>query len=86
LVERSFDTIRQASVGMPALMIRQFAAITKIIEQVPDRKRRTALIRQAEAIQRSNLATVTDPADREDVAQRYEAVMALIMPAATVRA
>jgi uncharacterized membrane protein len=86
LVERSFDTIRQASVGMPALMIRQFAAITKIIEQVPDRKRRTALIRQAEAIQRSNLATVTDPADREDVTQRYEAVMALIMPAATVRA
>jgi uncharacterized membrane protein len=86
LVERSFDTIRQASVGMPAIMIRQLDAITKVIEQVPGRKRRTALIRQAEAIQRSNLASVADPADRDDVTQRYEAVMALIVPAATVRA
>jgi uncharacterized membrane protein len=86
LVERTFDTIRQASVGMPAIMIRQLDAIAKVIEQVSDRKRRTALIRQAEAIQRSNLATVTDPADRDDVTQRYEAVIALIVPAATVGA
>jgi uncharacterized membrane protein len=86
LVERSFDTIRQASIGMPALMIRQLDAIAKVIEQVPDRKRRTALIRQAEAIQRSNLTTVTDPADRDDVTQRYEAVLGLITPAATVGA
>ena len=86
LIERSFDTIRQASIGMPALMIRQLDAIAKVIEQVPDRKRRTALIRQAEAIQRCNLATVTDPADRDDVTQRYEAVLGLITPAATVGA
>src|SRR5947209_5062421 len=86
LVERTFDTIRQASVGMPAIMIRQLDAIAKVIEQVSDRKLRTALIRQAEAIQRSNLATVTDPADRDDVTQRYEAVIALIVPAATVGA
>jgi uncharacterized membrane protein len=86
LVERTFDTIRQAAVGMPAIMIRQLDAIAKVIEQVSDRKRRTALIRQAEAIQRSNLATVTDPADRDDVTQRYEAVIALIVPAATVGA
>jgi uncharacterized membrane protein len=71
---------------MPAIMIRQLDAITKIIEQVPDRKRRTALIRQAEAIQRSNLATVADPADRDDVTQRYEAAMSSIVPAATVEA
>ena len=80
LVERSFDTIRQAAVGMPAIMIRQLDAMAKIIEQTPDRIRRTPLIRQAEAIQRSNLATVADPSDRDDVTQRYEAVMALIMP------
>ena len=78
LVERTFDTIRQAAVGMPAIMIRQLDAIAKVIEQIPDRKRRTALIRQAEAIQRSNLATVTDPSDRDDVTQRYEAVIALV--------
>ena len=85
LVERTFDTIRQAAVGMPAIMIRQLDAVAKIIEQVPDRAQRTALIRQAEAIQRSNLATVADPSDRHDVTERYEAVMALVDPTATPR-
>jgi uncharacterized membrane protein len=85
LVERTFDTIRQAGVGMPAIMIRQLDALAKVIEQIPDRKRRTALIRQAEAIQRSNLATVADPSDRADVTQRYEAVMSMVGPDATVR-
>jgi uncharacterized membrane protein len=80
LVERTFDTIRQAAIGMPAIMIRQLDAIAKVIEQIPERKRRTALIRQAEAIQRSNLATVADPSDRHDVTQRYEAVLALVTP------
>jgi uncharacterized membrane protein len=80
LVERTFDTIRQAAIGMPAIMIRQLDAIAKVIEQVPDRRRRTALIRQAEAIQRSNLATVPDPSDRDDVTERYEAVLALVTP------
>ncbi|WIM87487.1 DUF2254 domain-containing protein [Candidatus Mycobacterium wuenschmannii] len=86
LVERTFDTIRQAAIGMPAIMIRQLDAIAKVIEQVPDRQRRTALIRQAEAIQRSNSTTVADPADRDDVTRRYQAVLALITPAATVGA
>ncbi|HEY1839558.1 MAG TPA: DUF2254 domain-containing protein [Mycobacterium sp.] len=86
LVERAFDTIRQAAIGMPAIMIRQLDALAKVIEQIPDRARRTALIRQAEAIQRANLATVADPSDRDDVTRRYEAVMALVAPAATVRA
>jgi uncharacterized membrane protein len=85
LVERTFDTIRQASVGMPAIMIRQLEALAKVIGQIPDRKIRTALIRQAEAIQRSNLVTVPDPFDRADVTQRFEAVMAMVGPGATVR-
>lgn len=78
LVQRAFTTIRQAAVGMPAIMIRQLDALAKIIEQTPDRARRTVLIRQAEAIQRSNLATVADPTDRDDVTRRYETVMALM--------
>jgi uncharacterized membrane protein len=61
---------------MPAIMIRQLDALAKVIEQTPDRARRTVLIRQAEAIQRANLTTVADPADRNDVTQHYEAVMA----------
>jgi uncharacterized membrane protein len=82
LVERTFDTIRQAAVGMPAIMIRQLDAVAKVIEQVPDRKIQTALIRQAEAIERSNLATVPDASDRADVTQRFEAVMAMVARAA----
>jgi uncharacterized membrane protein len=82
LVERTFDTIRQAAVGMPAIMIRQLDALAKVIEQTPDRRQQTALIRQAEAIQRSNLATVGDPSDRDDVTQSFEAVMALVRPTA----
>ncbi|MFZ0906383.1 MAG: DUF2254 domain-containing protein [Mycobacterium sp.] len=80
LVERTFDTIRQAASGMPAIMIRQLEALAKVIEQTPDRKRRTVLIREADAIQRLSLATVTEPTDRDDVTKRYEAVMALIHP------
>jgi uncharacterized membrane protein len=78
LVNRTFDTIRQAAVGMPAIMIRQLDALAKVIEQTPDRKRRTVLIRQAEAIQRANLATVPDPKDRDDVTMHYETVMAML--------
>jgi uncharacterized membrane protein len=83
LVERAFEKIRQAATGMPAIMIRQLDALVKVIEQTPDRTRRTVLIRQAAAIQRANLATVADPADRNDVTQRYEAVMALACPNST---
>jgi uncharacterized membrane protein len=78
LVERTFDTIRQAAVGMPAIMIRQLDAVAKVIEQTSKRSHQTALIRQAEAIQRSNLATVADPKDRDDVTKRYEAVMEMV--------
>ncbi|BBY05351.1 DUF2254 domain-containing protein [Mycobacterium noviomagense] len=80
LVERTFDTIRQAAAGVPAIMIRQLDALAKVIEQTPDRTRRTVLIRQAEAIQRANLATVVEPMDRDDVTQRYEMTMALLRP------
>jgi uncharacterized membrane protein len=83
LVERTFDTIRQAAVGMPAIMIRQLDAVAKVLEQVSDSGHRTALIRQAEAIQRSNLATVADPSDRDDVTERFEAIMTMVNPTAT---
>ncbi len=82
LVERTFDTIRQAAVGMPAIMIRQLEVLAKIMEQTPDRELQTPLIHQAEAIQRSSLASVPDPSDRDDVTRRYEAVLALIAPVA----
>ena len=80
LVQRAFDTIRQAAAGMPAIMIRQLEALAKIAEQTPDRARRTVLMRQAEAIRKLNIDTVPDPGDRDDVTRRYEKVMALVCP------
>lgn len=83
LVQRSFATIRQAAIGMPAIMIRQLEALAKIIEQTPNRSRRTILLRQAEAIERLNAATVADPEDRADVTRRYRVIIDMI--AATQR-
>jgi uncharacterized membrane protein len=85
LVERTFDTIRQAGVGMPAIMIRQLDALAKVIEQTPDRRRRTVLLREADAIQRLNLSSVTEPTDRADVTRRYDTVRALVDPNAPPR-
>ncbi len=78
LVERAFEKIRQAADGMPAVMIRQLDAVTKIVEQTPDPDRRQILRNQADMIQRSNLRTVLEPADRADVTARYDVVVAML--------
>ena len=78
LVERAFEKIRQAADGMPAVMIRQLDALTKILEQTPHRARQRVLLDQADSIQRANLRTVADPADRRDVTDRYDAVLAVV--------
>lgn len=78
LVERAFEKIRQAADGMPAVMIRQLDALSKIMEQTPQRPRQRVLLDQADRIQRANLRTVNDPADRDAVTTRYEAVIAVL--------
>jgi uncharacterized membrane protein len=80
LVERAFEKVRQASDGMPAVMIRQLEALAKVIDQTPDRGRRLTLLRQAERIQRASLRTVAEAADRDDVTRRYEMVRAVVCP------
>ena len=80
LVERAFEKIRQASDGMPAVMIRQLDSLAKIIDQTPDHARRVTLLRQAERIQHASLRSVAEPADRNDVTRRYEAVRAMVCP------
>jgi uncharacterized membrane protein len=80
LVERAFEKIRQASEGMPAVMIRQLESLAKIIDQTPDRARRVTLLRQAERIQRASLRSVAEAADRDDVTRRYEVVRAMVVP------
>ena len=63
---------------MPAVMIRQLEAVTKIVEQTPDPERRRILRDQADMIQRANLRTVPEMADRADVTARYDAVAAML--------
>lgn len=74
LVQRSFEKIRQGSAGMPAVLIRQLDALSKIMAvAAPDRMQ--VLIDQAAMIQAVNLRTVPEPADQADTTARYEALL-----------
>jgi uncharacterized membrane protein len=77
LVQRAFEKIRQASRGMPAVMIRQLEALTTIMEQTTDPQRGQVLMNQAAMIQRANVESVPDESDRADVDRRYVALRAL---------
>ena len=77
LVQRAFEKIRQASRGMPAVMIRQLDALTTIMEQTTDAQRAQILMEQAEMIQRANVESVPEASDRADVERRYVALKAL---------
>ena len=76
LVLRSFEKIRQAAGGMPAVLIRQLDALYKIMAVAPA-SRSQVLLDQAGMIQRVNLRTVAEAADQADVTARYEALLAL---------
>ena len=74
-VDRAFDKIRQAGRGMPAVMIRQLDALTKIMEYTTTAEQRDILLRQAEMILRSNEESVSEVMDRADVQRRYDALI-----------
>ncbi|MGK4579259.1 DUF2254 domain-containing protein [Kitasatospora sp. HPMI-4] len=76
LVQRSFEKIRQAGHGMPAVLIRQLDALAQIMTETTTQEQRRVLLEQAEMIDRLNTETVTEPADRADVHRRYLAVLA----------
>ena len=74
LVQRSFAKIRQASNGMPALLMRELEALKAIMEQTTDTDQARVLMDQAAMIQRANLESVREESDRADVERRYSAV------------
>jgi uncharacterized membrane protein len=76
-VERSFDKIRQAGRGMPAVMMRQLEALARIMEYTTTVEQRTVVRAQAEMILRSSCEAIPEEADRADVARRYDAVLAV---------
>jgi uncharacterized membrane protein len=75
LVERAFEKVRQAATGMPAVMIRQLAALTAISRAAADPERRKVLLRQGEMIKRLSDGTVAEQSDRADVEREYAALL-----------
>ncbi len=76
LVERAFEKIRQASRGMPAVMIRQLEALTKIVDATTSAEQRELLLLQAAMIYHASEESVPEPADRADVRHEYDEVLA----------
>ncbi len=76
LVQRAHEKIRQASPGMPAVMIRQLDALTKIMAETSGSGQRRVLLEQADMILRVSERTVPEAADRADVRRIYEEVQA----------
>ncbi len=76
LVQRAFDKVRQASRGMPAVMIRQLDALAKVMERTTTAADRQVLMDQADMIERLGAATVDEPADRFDISRAYQRVVA----------
>jgi uncharacterized membrane protein len=77
LVQRSFEKIRQAAAGMPAVMIRQLDALALIMADTSGPAQRRVLLEQAAMIDRVSERSVPEAADRADVRRRYEHVITL---------
>jgi uncharacterized membrane protein len=75
LVQRACDKVRQASAGMPAVMIRQLGALAKVVERTPAGRERQVLLDQADMIERLSAATVGEAADRADISRAYALVV-----------
>jgi len=75
LVQRSFEKIRQSSLGMPAVMIRMLEALARIMAETTSDGQRRVLLEQAAMIDRASERSVPEAADRADVRRRYEAVL-----------
>jgi uncharacterized membrane protein len=82
-VDRAFDKIRQAGVGMPAVMIRQLDALTKIAAYTTASAHRDVLLQQAGMILRSSELSVPEPFDRADVQRGYDALVSAASRATT---
>ncbi len=75
LVERAHEKIRQASRGMPAVMIRQLAGLVDVMAHTTSAEQRELLLRQAAMILDVSEESVPEEADRVDVRRRYDAVL-----------
>jgi uncharacterized membrane protein len=77
LVRRAFEKVRQAGVGMPAVMIRQLDALSRIMERTTTAEDRQVLLDQAAMIERLSANSVGEAADRTDVSRAYQRVVSI---------
>ncbi|HEY2075634.1 MAG TPA: DUF2254 domain-containing protein [Streptosporangiaceae bacterium] len=77
LVQRAFEKVRQASHGMPAVMIRQLDALARIMERTTASRDRQVLLDQAAMIERLSAGTVDEPSDRADISRAYQRVVSI---------
>jgi len=77
LVQRSFEKIRQSSLGMPAVMIRELEALARIMTETTSEGQRRVLLDQAAMIDRASERSVPEAADRADIRRRYEAILTM---------
>jgi uncharacterized membrane protein len=77
LVQRSFEKIRESSMGVPAVMIRMLEALARIMAETTSYGQRRVLLEQAAMIDRASERSVPEAADRADVRRRYEAIITL---------
>lgn len=76
LVERAFEKIRQASHGMPAVMIRQLEALARVMRYSTTDAQRNVVLEQAEMVLNASLTSVSEERDRADIRRRYDVVIA----------
>jgi uncharacterized membrane protein len=81
LLERAHDKIRQASRGMPAVMIRQLEGLAKVMASTASAHQQRLVLDQAEMIMHGCEESVPEKSDRADVRRRYDAVLAAASPA-----
>src|SRR6516225_1086672 len=77
LVQRSFEKIRESSMGMPAVMIRELEALAAIMTETTTDGQRRVLLEQAAMIDRASERSVPEAADRADIRRRYEAILTM---------
>ena len=76
-MQRSFEKIRQSSLGMPAVMIRMLEALARIMAETTSEGQRRVLLDQAAMIDRASERSVPEAADRADIRRRYEAILTM---------
>jgi uncharacterized membrane protein len=74
MVNRSFDKIRQAASGMPAVLIRLIDSLGSIMLDTPTEDQRSVLRRQADMVLRLSEETVTEQNDLEEIRFRYRRI------------